>query len=145
MIFKRKFRWTISGQLNDCVLTETFCKVSTRPSLVNKDEEKKEDWIPGKQKEDSISVTLYDPTNDKVEEIGVIFREFYDDENKETFELKEGVFGTFELKLYDGCGTIMETWTLNDAVMSALNFGDFNGNDFNIEITIKYHWQTWLG
>jgi hypothetical protein len=61
-------------------------------------------------------------------------------------------FKTAKLKicLYDGCGTEMEHWVMNDVFLTHMNFGD-DYDDFMLELTFSYcdleytskfsHWQ----
>ena len=44
----------------------------------------------------------------------------------------------FSLKLYDGCGSLIEDWTLKDACISAVNVETYSAEEEYVELTIKY-------
>ena len=54
---------------------------------------------------------------------------------------KKGWAGEGLLALYDGCGKVVEKWTLKGCFIQAINFGDldYSSNDeCTIEITVRY-------
>ncbi len=53
-----------------------------------------------------------------------------------------GVF----LRLYDGCGNLLETWEFIDATMENINFGELDYSsrtDIDLEFTFKYQKYTY--
>ena len=50
------------------------------------------------------------------------------------------------LTLFDGCGTELERWYLNQCWPQAVNFGDLdysNNEEATIEVTIRYMFAKW--
>jgi hypothetical protein len=154
-IFKRKFRFTfeitnICGR-NVSVPT-SFVKLAARPSLVIEDTEfnflHAKTWVPGRATWEAISVTYIDAINpqkpnffkplfDWLASLYAFHRpaELYMGSTRENYSAV-GI-----LKMLDGNGTILETWTLNDMWPTAINFGslDYSSNEeTTIELNLRY-------
>jgi hypothetical protein len=105
---KRKFRWSLTGLDKDdnIVIPEIFVKVTKRPTLQIEETEinylSKKTWIPGKAEWESMYVTIWD----------------IDTEKWEAFPLEN--IDSLLLKLWDGCGSLLETWELSGSEMNPL-------------------------
>jgi hypothetical protein len=141
VIPKRKFRWTFEGKRDEeIILPKRFVKVAARPNLRIEEEEvnflSKKTWIPGKQEWETTCLTYYDTEDDNefYDSLGKIYEEIVDEEPQKYF--------TGKLELYSGNGDKLETWTLKEAFVTAVNFGDldFSSSEaVSIELTIKYN------
>ena len=169
MVIRRKFRWTLAGDLPGGQFKETFVKVSARPNLEPLQEIdylSTKTFIPNKPQWEQCCVTILDVSNDFDWEIvkSALGEEFNNNfpikksrkkyrNIEEPFEIsysKNSIpepcikygFGEFYLKLYDGCGCLMEEWILKHACISAIDLGYeydfFSYDNCATELTIKY-------
>ena len=123
--FKRKYRWTVEANFPSGHWEETFVKVSARPNLkieeieiVNEAGEKF--FVPGKQEWEDITFSYFDIPGEKSTLI--------------CNACKAGDSGNIKLRLYDGCGQLLEIWEFSDAIAKDVLFMD---PEF-IEVTVKY-------
>ena len=162
-IFKRKFRFTFSisipcprrgkGQSSGATIPEWFVKSVSRPQL---DIEETElnflngvTWIPGKGKWQPMTVTYIDVA-DKLQQplynwLASIY-DFSDESGKLKQTEKPGWDGTGTLRMFDGCGTLIETWTLLHMWPQSINFGDLdyaNSEESTIELSLRYSDVRW--
>ena len=150
LIFKRKFRWTLKVT-NICgsqSVPESFVKVAARPNLSIEETEinflNAKTWIPGKASWETITITYYDVAGSDNIALWTWLASVYD--FTKPAELKMGASrsnyaGTVTLTLWDGCGTGLEEWVLNDAWPQAINFGELDyssSEECTIEITLRY-------
>lgn len=156
LIFKRKFRWTLSGQLPGGEFKETFVRIAARPNFTI--EETEINFIPNKPAWEQITATTYDVENidwfilgsafppekvsltqKKYRNIEEPFEVSFSDDIGQILskEEKKEILSEFSLKLYDGCGILIEEWALKDACVSAINFRALGDNE-DLELTIKY-------
>lgn len=159
LVFKRKFRWTLSGQLPGGEFKETFVKIAARPNCPIEETEidylSSKMFIPNKPAWEQITATTYDTENidwtvlgsafpsekvplksqKKYRNIEEPFEISYSDDISQILskEEKKEILGEFSLKLYDGCGSLIEEWALKDACISAVN-----AEEEYVELTIKY-------
>jgi len=162
--FKRKFRWTF--QVNDICkgssssissgtsssIGEHYVKLASRPNLTIDETEinflNGKTWIPGKAAWETITVTYYDvSTNSNTASTKALWRwlstnyNFLDPACLSQGAVRADYAGTAVLKLYDGCGSTLETWILRDVWPQAVNFGDLDyatSDECNIELTLRY-------
>jgi hypothetical protein len=132
MRFHRKFRWGISARDREGneLLVERFVRVNARPNIKIEEiklEPGQKTWIPGKAEWDQITITQYDGGSEAYE--------YQDWMNVFDFNSQETI--QFELNLYDGCGCCLETWTLNDALVTEVHPDDLEGEC--TDITIRYN------
>jgi hypothetical protein len=97
---KRKFRWLVRGMRGDEMLFEHFVRVTSRPNLKIEETSLEKDgktcWIPGKAEWEAIYFTLYGISDQEAETVSDGLR----------------VADRVELSLLDGCGCLLELWTL---------------------------------
>lgn len=149
VIFKRKFRWTLEIAAPGCGITVPpyFCKVAARPKL-NLDNVEVHflnaiTWIPGKGKWEPITVTYHDVNAGTTNQLLSWINTVYSFMNPVQLPMSErsGYDGTASLVLYDGCGTPLERWTLNNVFPESIDFGelDYESNDIcTIEMSLRY-------
>lgn len=160
VIFKRKFRWGL--EVNTCAgpVREHLVKLASRPNLSIEETEinmkNAKTWIPGKASWETITVTYYDVVDQELQNLyawlasvynfmndkGILGTDGGDVTNNLTMgsQLKDYA-GKATLRLYDGCGHILETWKLTDAWPQAVNFGDLDyssSEEVTIELTLRY-------
>lgn len=154
LIFKRKFRWTFrcedlcTDNGSTGVVEEHFVKIASRPSLTVEESEinflNAKTWIPGKASWETMSITYYDvATNDNRSLwnwLASVY-EFTDPVNLKQASQRRDYAGRGVLQMYDGCGNVLEVWTLNDMWPTAINFGELdysNNEESTIELTLRY-------
>lgn len=148
-VFKRKFRWTFEAITPD--VPPDFCKLAARPNLSIEETEinflNAKMFIPGKGTWETITVTYYDTNGDGMGAIFGWIATVYDfiDGDGETSLNQASQWGTYggtvQLKLYDGCGSTMETWTLKNVWPQAANFGELDyssSEEVTVELTLRY-------
>lgn len=101
MTLKRKWRWTFQAKFTvesnwtlfpcEHIIPETFIKIHTRPSLTNEGEN---------VLNESVIITIYDIDKNTL-------NSFYS-----IWDANEPLLGSGTIKLYDGIGTVLETWDL---------------------------------
>lgn len=156
VIFKRKFRWSFEvAGTGDCefFVPAHWCKISARPNISIEETEinflNDKTWIPGKVSWETITVTYLDVGGDVagagISDIYKWLTAVYDfagrSPSRKMSSRRSCYSGCATLKLYDGCGATMETWTLRDAWPQAINFGDLDytsSDTVDIEITLRY-------
>ncbi len=160
LIFKRKFRWTMS--LEYCTggtpkrVAEEFVKVGSRPQIDIEETEINylhgKMFIPGKATWQTMTVTYFDVAGSAAGLLGGAsinslfgwIASVYDitDSTKLYMGGKlsdyEGVATIF---LYDGCGNALEGWLLNNVWPQSVNFGELDmgsSEECTIELTLRY-------
>ena len=131
IVFRRKFRYTISGNFPSGVLPESFVKISSRPSLDQAGE---------------ITTTFYE--TDKAQSIYELIVaqcmlppfEYTKTNNYWLKKRQNKRFGDITLKMYDGCGVILEEWHCDGVTVRSVNFGDldYSSSETTVEIDWKY-------
>ena len=158
LIFKRKFRWTFRveevclAKGND-IVPDSFVKLAARPNLTIEETEinrlNAKGWIPGKASWETITVTYYDVADGANLPLWKWLASVYD--FTDPFHLHMGssrqdYASKGVLKLYDGCGTTIEQWILEDLWPQAINFGELDyssSEESNIELTLRYSTVTY--
>lgn len=136
VVFKRKFRWLMEASLPAGKIKPVFIQMLTRPQIeieeINYLSTKW--WIPGKCKWEQINFTVIEFEETNYQTIGSAFVE-----NLPEDEFPKDKLGTFKLSLLDGCGTLMESWELKDAVITTLALSGFTSHETqSLELTVKY-------
>jgi hypothetical protein len=156
LIFKRKFRYTF--ELFDICMTDSvprhYVKIASRPNLSIEETEvnflNAKTWIPGKAAWETITVTYIDVAT---AEAAPLFRwlasvyDFTDPINLRMGSIRNDYAATAVIKLWDGCGSLLESWTLKDVWPTAVNFGDLdysNSEECTIELTLRYSDVTYV-
>lgn len=156
--FKRKYRWSFALTTPCGDVPENLVKISSRPQL--NIEETQIDflhgrmWIPGKGNWETMTVTYYDIVSgsEDVTKLYSWLKTIYEFDNP-TFLRQSSVRGSEStgaprgwgakatLNLYDGVGTVVETWQLGMVWPTSVNFGDldYSSSDLvEIELTLRY-------
>lgn len=105
---RRKFRWTVSAGIGEeVILKETFAKVPHKPTLTIE-----ETFSNSKRnaKWDDFSFTICD----------------IDVEDKSAYEKLHEKCNWVKVKMYDGCGTPLEEWMMEDAKCKNINFQELD-------------------
>jgi hypothetical protein len=160
VLFKRKFRWTFNvdnickaGGSGTLSVPSSFVKVAARPNLEIEETQidylNAKTWIPGKGTWNTIQVTYYD----------IAYKGGAATGNENLFTWLAGVYdftnpgdlhqnsatanysATGTIKLYDGCGNTLETWTLGNMWPTAIEFGELDyaaSETVEIALTLRY-------
>lgn len=156
---KRKNLWTLEIQGNNpnCPfkIPPYFVKIASRPNISFEETEinflNDKMWLPGKATWEAINVTFMDVAGtlsgqaaggnlDLYQWLLSVF-DFRSPTKKFMNSKRMGHTATATLKLWDGCGTELETWTLGDVWPQAINFGDLDqssSDTVDIELTLRY-------
>lgn len=126
LIFHRKFRWTFEATFPNGKIPLHFVKVNARPGTL-----------------ETFTIT-YVIDSKESEPFWPVLQSFYSnlDEKIDTAS-KEWLskLGAGTLKLWDGAGTLLETWELEGLYPFSVNFGELDHSDSDystIEITWRY-------
>ena len=163
VVFKRKYRWTFTIQpYCGSAIPSAFVKIAARPNFTVEDTEINylhgKMWIPGKASWETMTVTYYDVggsgtngggnalVNGLFSWLTTVYN-FADPVGlAQSSKIGNGAgSGGYsadgELNLYDGCGTVMESWLLQNMWPSAVNFGELDyssSEEATIELTLRY-------
>lgn len=155
VVFKRKFRWTLTIRGNGFEIPPYFVKVAARPNISFEETEinflNDKTWVPGKATWEALTFTYMDVAGnlggdaaggnlDLYTWLTNVF-DFTSPTKKFMNSKRCGYQGKAELILWDGCGEQLETWLLEDAWPQAINFGDLDyssSDTVDIELTIRY-------
>ena len=149
-VFKRKFRFTFE-LINICgnqTVPRHYVKVAARPSLGIDETEinylNATTWIPGKAKWETMNVTYIDVATVEMAPLFNWLASLYNFTNPDTLEMgsqRRDYTGTGILKLWDGCGQLIERWTMSDMWPTQVNFGELGYEDSaeaTIDLTLRY-------
>jgi hypothetical protein len=154
LVFKRKFRYTFEV-INICGSTNVgtgipahFVKLAARPSLTIEETEinylNGKTWIPGKASWETITVTYIDAA---VTELQPLYNwlasvyNFSDPVGLSMGSQRQDYTAIGVIYTYDGCGTPLEEWVLQDMWPQAINWGELDMGDselLTIELTLRY-------
>lgn len=149
-IFKRKFRYKF--ELFDICggksIPEHYVKTAARPNLAIEETEinflNATSWIPGKARWETITVTYIDVATADIAPLYTWLASIYNFTNPVTLEMgsqRRDYTGTGVLTLYDGCGQLLERWTMRDMWPTGVNWGDLDyasSDTADIELTLRY-------
>jgi hypothetical protein len=150
---KRKFRWTfrVDFEGSTCKLRsvpDSFVKLAARPNIDIEETEinhlNGKTWIPGKGTWQTVEVTYYDVGTNGNEPLFNWLATIYDYTNPiqlNQASKRSDYAGNGVLKLYDGCGEVMEIWQLQDMWCKAINFGELDyasSEECTIAVTLRY-------
>lgn len=149
LVFKRKYRWAFEVQgLARGDIPSHYVRLAARPNLQIEEAEINylhgTDWIPGKGKWQTITVTYYDTNSGKMKPLYDWLASVYnftDAIGLHQSSTRSSYSGTGIIRLFDGCGTTMETWKLFTIWPQAVNFGelDYSSSETaDIELTLRY-------
>jgi hypothetical protein len=160
-IFKRQFRWTLGFNvacLNGGGIGESFVKTAARPNIQIEETEinflNAKMWIPGKGAWQEMEVTYYDVANDALRGLWLWINAVYqiiEGSNNQVVPpsvMKKRMgsrlndyTGTGTLRLYDGCGGVIETWLLYNAWPKNIDFGTLDmaqSEICEVKMTMRY-------
>lgn len=159
LVYKRKFRWTfvvekICGSLS---VPESLVKLASRPNLTIDETEinflNAKDWIPGKGYWNTLNVTYIDAIKkslgsgaSSLSSLYTWIASVYDFREKGATQLNNGsrrrdYAAEGVLRLYDGCGSTLETWVLKNMWPTEVNWGEgdyASSEEFTIDLTLRY-------
>lgn len=148
--FKRKFRF--SFELFDICGSQSvpmhYVKNASRPKLSIEEHEVNflhaKTWLPGKGTWEPMSVTYLDVATEDVKPlfdwIASVYN-FTDPINLEMGSIRSDYTGTAILKLWDGCGNIIEEWQMRHVWPTMIDFGELDYADpdiCTIDLTLRY-------
>lgn len=156
LIFKRKFRYTF--ELFDICggqsVPRHYVKVAARPSLSIEETEvnflNAKTWIPGKASWETITVTYIDVATAEAAPLFTWLASVYNFTDPVQLGMgstRDDYAATAVVKLWDGCGSLLETWEMRDVWPTAVNFGDLdysNSEEATIELTLRYSDVTYI-
>ena len=150
LVFKRKFRFTFELQ-NICgglSVPQWYVKTAHRPSVEVDETElnflNAVTWLPGKARWQTMTVSYIDVASDN---LGPLYSwlcsvyNFSDPINLQMGSQRQDYTATGILKIWDGCGQLIETWIMQDVWPKAIDFGDLDyaSSDFlTIDLTMRY-------
>ena len=157
VLHKRKFRWTFEvfeqtadGQGKQLV-PEHFVKTAARPNISIEETEihflNGKTYIPGKGTWETTTVTYYDVAvsgGTGNEGLWTWLANVYDYTKPVTLKqnsIRRGYAGVGNLKMFDGCGSPLEQWTLGDCWPQSVNFGELDyssSEECTVEVTLRY-------
>jgi hypothetical protein len=157
-IIKRKFRFDFQldvpnlGGEGTSNIPIWYVKIANRPQLDIDELELQflnaSTWIPGKGRWQPLNITYIDTADDKMQPLYNWIAQVYDFQAFGTtngVELsqteRKGWDATATINMYDGCGSVIETWVLKGCWPQSVNFGDleYGSNDEStIELTLRY-------
>lgn len=158
VLHKRKFRWTFevfkqgdNGAQGAQLVPEHFVKTAARPNITIEETEinflNAKTYIPGKGTWETLTVTYYDVAvqgGTGNEGLWTWLANVYDYTKPVSLKqnsIRKGYAGVGSLKLYDGCGTALEQWTMGDMWPQSVNFGELDyasSEEVTIEVTLRY-------
>jgi hypothetical protein len=158
LTFKRKFRWTLEIQkiANQWTIPAHYLKSAARPNLDIEETEinymNAKMWIPGKAAWQTTEVVYLDVANNQLEPLWRWICQVYNiydgggkyavqTANRTMGGRVEDYTGTGVLTMYDGCGSRIEEWGLQNAWPKSIDFGelDYSSSDIcEVKMTLRY-------
>lgn len=150
LVFKRKFRFTfeLSKICGNKSVPPHFVKVAARPNLEVEETEinflNAKTWIPGKASWQTMSVTYLDVATADAAPLFSWLASVYNFTNPVTLEQgsrRSDYSAAATLKMFDGCGQLLETWEMEDVWPTGIDFGDldYSSSDIaEIALTLRY-------
>lgn len=145
IMFKTKFRWMLHviGADGRLVSDRCFVKVAARPQLdieeVELDFLKQKTWIPGKSNWQSTTITVWGIQEGGGAELTEYVAQVYSQAQNNPLVQFEKC--TFVLELFDGCGSLLESWHMKEGFITSVNFGelDFSSSEeTTLELEVRY-------
>lgn len=150
LIFKRKFRFTF--ELSEICGKQTvpphYVKVAARPNLTIEETELNylhaKTWVPGKAYWESLNVIYYDVASIDMEPLYNWLASVYDFLDPVTLKMgtkKSDYSAKALLKMWTGCGELIDQWELKNVWPTSINFGDvdYSSSDISeIELSLRY-------
>jgi hypothetical protein len=150
LVFKRKFRF-IFELFNICgngFIPGHYVKVAARPKLQIEEQQlnflNARKYVPGKGEWEPITVSYIDVATADIAPLYSWLASVYNFTNPITLEMgsaTQDYTATGVLSLFDGCGQILERWTMQDVWPTNVDFGTLeyaSSDEVNIELTLRY-------
>lgn len=155
LVFKRKFRFTFELQ-GICAgksgggssVSKSFVKIAARPHLSVDETEinflNAKTWIPGKAYWNTMTVTYIDAATADLQGLYnwlASVYDFTDPVNLHQGSMRQDYSATGIVKLWDGCGSLLEIWTLKNVWPTDVDFGDVDyasSDECTIALTLRY-------
>jgi hypothetical protein len=143
-IYKKKFQWTAEwrdARTWQLIAPPAPVKIDSRPSLsmevLEVDYLKSSFYIPGKAEWQESRMTYWD--FDKTDG-GALFFRWVSEQYKASDQpqLWTSELACVILRLHDGSFETIEEWYLDNAVITALDFGSVYGDESELNVAIKY-------
>jgi len=147
IIIKRKFRWKIEITTPRGVIPAWYVKTAARPQLEMEELElnylNAVTWMAGKGKWQPMSISYIDVTDNLMEPLWSWIATVYDLMTPAVLWQSEpaGYMATADLRMYDGCGNVLERWELQNVWPHSINFGELDyaaSEEMNIELNLRY-------
>ena len=143
---KRRNRWMFSYPDVAGVKAEALPpKSSARPGLSFKEVEfqhlNESIWYPMKPDWKPISIVLYDFACNSNPVFSYIRNNYYDPTSEDTLQFPADLKQDAQLEVYDGCGTVLETWTFENAYPQNIEWGELDMESSDIVLvtmTLRY-------
>lgn len=155
-IFKKKHRFTFELQ-NICggqSVPASYVKSANRPNLEIEEVEinylNAKAWLPGKASWQTMTVTYIDVANLDVAPLYNWLASIYnftDPINLQQGSRRSDYNATAILKMWDGCGSLIDTWQMDDVWPTAIDFGEvaYESSELSeIELTLRYSQVTYI-
>jgi len=156
---KRKFRFTVSCTGIGGEAMMWWAKTAAKPSFAIASTEHKylnhTFYYPGSVTWNDVAITLVDPVDTPgdmtmtlatlVKKAGYVIPSATNQLQTMTKGGAVGALGDVIIRQVDGAGTALETWTLKNAWILDLKFGDleYGADDLTeLSMTLKYDWAT---
>lgn len=150
IVFKRNFRFTF--ELRDICggksVPAHFVKTAGRPQIDIDETEinylNGVTWVPGKAKWQTMDVTYYDVATADAAPLYSWLASVYDFTDPINLHMgsrRSDYAATGILSMWDGCGQLIERWTMKDVWPKNINWGalDYENSEIStIEMTLRY-------
>jgi hypothetical protein len=150
LVFKKQHRFTFE-LFNICgnkTVPAHYVKKASRPNLDIDEVElnylNATTWMPGKAKWQTMNVSYYDVATADAAPLFSWLASVYNLTNPVTLEMgsaRSDYTATGVLKIWDGCGSLIETWTMSDMWPTNIDFGEvaYESSEIcTIELTLRY-------
>lgn len=147
VIIKRKFRWSISILTPCGFIPGIYCRSAARPSLEVESTQidflNATTWVPGKARWQPITLSFLDVADAQMTGLYNWIATIYNFTDPVVLGQGEKTDwnGIATMYMYDGCGNVLETWTLGSCFPQSINFGDvdYSSSDLaTIELTLRF-------
>lgn len=149
-IFKKKHRFTFELQdiCGNKSVPSSYVKTAARPHLEIDEVElnylNAKTWIPGKASWQTMTVTYIDVASIDVGPLFSWLASVYNFTDPNTLQMgsrRSDYTATAVLKMWDGCGSLLETWQMKDVWPTSIDFGEvsYDSSDLaEISLTMRY-------
>lgn len=149
-VFKRNFRFTF--ELKDICgggsVPKHYVKTAGRPNIEIEETELNflngVTWLPGKGRWQSINVSYHDVATADIAPLYSWLASVYDFTDPINLHMgsrRSDYTATGVLSMLDGCGQLLERWTMKDVWPTNINWGelDYESSEISsIELTLRY-------